>query len=101
MLTCNPSKCGTSVRVPQFILEKDYTKKTPYAERSDNNDDPFWARMPFHLECKALKEDHLEQILAYMYRTKCFHTLIGEAAFHYKNPGLDASAGEHGHGGKQ
>jgi hypothetical protein len=55
---------------------------------------PGWAQMPFHLECVATNEDHLDQILAYMYRSKCFQGLFGEAAFYYRNPGTDASAGE-------
>jgi hypothetical protein len=50
--------------------------------------------MPFHLECVATNEDHLDQILAYMYRSICFQGLFGEAAFYYRNPGTDASAGE-------
>ncbi len=94
MLTCNPFKYGTIVRVPQFILEKDFIKNTPCAEQSNEDDIPFWACMPFHLECEAVDEDHLEQILAYMYRAKCFQALLGEAAFYYKNPGLNALAGE-------
>jgi hypothetical protein len=94
MQTCNPSKYGTIVRAPQFVLEKDFIKNTPYAERSNKDDIPFWACMPFHLECEAVNEDNLKQILAYMYQAKCFHTLLGEAAFYYKNPGLNASAGE-------
>ncbi len=94
MLTCNPSKYGTIIRIPQFILEKDFIKNTPYVEQSDEDDIPFWARMPFHLECEVVDEDHLEQILAYMYQAKRFQALFGEAAFYYNNPGLDASAGE-------
>ena len=94
MIARSPSKYGTIVRFPQFVFKRDYIKNMPYAERSDNNDIPFWAHMPFHLECEALEEDHLEQILAYMYRTKRFQALFGEAGFNYKNPGLDASAGE-------
>jgi hypothetical protein len=50
--------------------------------------------MPFHLECVAADEDHLDQILAYMYRSKRLQGLFGEAAFYYKNPGTNASAGE-------
>ena len=64
MIACNPYKYGTIVRVPQFVLERDYIKNMPYAERSDNNGIPFWTRMPFHLECEASEEDHLKQILA-------------------------------------
>jgi hypothetical protein len=41
MLTCNPSKYGTIVRVPQFVLEKDFIKNTPYVEQSDKDDIPF------------------------------------------------------------
>jgi hypothetical protein len=50
--------------------------------------------MPFHLECEAVDEDHHKQFLAYMYQAKCFQALFGEAAFYYKNPGLDTSAGK-------
>ncbi len=38
MLTCNPSKFGTIVRGPQFVLEKDFIKNMPYAERSNEVD---------------------------------------------------------------
>jgi hypothetical protein len=64
-------------------------------EQSDKDNIPFWAHMPFHLECESVDEDHLEQILAYMYQAKCFQELFGEGAFYYKNPGLNALAGEH------
>jgi hypothetical protein len=67
-----------------------------YAERSDDDDIPFWARMPFHLEYLAVKEEMLEQILAYMYRSKRFQGLFGDAAFFHRNPGVDATAGDHG-----
>jgi hypothetical protein len=50
MVTQNQSKYGSLINVPKFVLEKDYIKNTPYAERSDDDDIPFWARMPFHLE---------------------------------------------------
>ena len=50
--------------------------------------------MPFHLEYVSTDEDHLDQILAYMYRAKRFQGIFGEAAFYYKNPGPEASAGE-------
>ncbi len=95
MLTCNPSKYGTIVRVPQFVLEKDFIKNTPYAEQSNEDDIPFWAHMPFHLECEVVDEDHLKRILAYMYQAKHFQALLGEAEFYYKNLGLNALAGEH------
>ena len=95
MLAGNPSKYGTIARVPQFILERDFIKNMPYAEWSDEDEIPFWARMPFHLECEALEEDHLEQIFAYMYQSKRFcQALFGGAAFYYKNLGFDASEGE-------
>jgi hypothetical protein len=82
------------IKVPKFVLEKDFIKNTPCAEQSDEDDIPGWARMHFHLECVAPNEDHLDQILAYMYQSKHFQGLFGEAAFYYKNPGTDASAGE-------
>jgi hypothetical protein len=84
MLARNPSKYGTIAKVPKFVLEENFIKNTPYAEWSDKDNIPFWACMPFHLECVAVNEDHLEQILAYMYQAKCFQVLLGEAAFYYK-----------------
>jgi hypothetical protein len=95
MIDQNWFRYGTIVKVPKFVLEKDFIKNTPYAERSDEDDIPCWAQMPFHLECVATNEDHLDQILAHMYRSKRFQGLFGEAAFYYRNPGTDASAGEH------
>jgi hypothetical protein len=43
--------------------------------------------MPFHLECESLEEDHLAQILAYMYRMKRFQALFGKSGFYYKTQG--------------
>ncbi len=87
MLAHYPCKYGTIAKVSKFVLEKDFIKNTPYAERSDKDNIPFWACMPFHLECMVVDEDHLEQILAYMYQAKRFQVLFGEAAFYYKNSG--------------
>jgi hypothetical protein len=50
--------------------------------------------MPFHLEYLAVEEEKLEQILAYMYRSKPFQDLFGDAAFFHRNPGVDATAGD-------
>ncbi len=63
MIARNPYKYGTIDRVPKFVLERDYIKNTPYVERPDNEGIPFWARPPFHLECEASEEDHLEKSL--------------------------------------
>ncbi len=52
--------------------------------------------MPFHLKYLAVKEEKLEQILAYMYRSKRFQCLFGDAAFFHWNPGVDATAGDRG-----
>ena len=87
MLTCNLSRYGMIVRVPQLVLEKDFIKNMPYVEQSDEDDIHFWACMSFYLECEVVDEDHLEQILAYMYQAKRFHALLGEVAFYYKTQG--------------
>ncbi len=50
--------------------------------------------MPFHLEYLEEEEDCLEQNLAYMYQTKRFQGLFGEASFYHKNPGIKVSAGK-------
>jgi hypothetical protein len=95
MLARNLSKYGTIAKVPKFVLEKDFIKNMPSAEWSDKDDISFWSCMPFHLECVVVDEDHLVQILAYMYQVKRFQVLIGEAALYYKNPGPGTLAGEH------
>jgi hypothetical protein len=41
-------------------------------------------------------EEHLELILHYMYWSKRFQFLFREAAFYYKNPGMEASGSEQG-----
>ena len=94
MVAKNPYKHGSITKVPQFILEKDFIKHTPYAEQSDDDDIPFWAKMPFHLEYLRVNEDSLEHILAFMYRTKRFQGLFKEAAFYHQNPGMDSTASE-------
>jgi hypothetical protein len=50
--------------------------------------------MPFHLEYLKVNEDELEHILAFMYWTKRFQGLFGEAAFYHQNPGMDSTTGE-------
>jgi hypothetical protein len=85
MVAKTPYKYGPITKVPQFILEKDFIKHTPYAKRSDDNDIPFWAKMPSHLEYLRLNEDELEHIFAFMYRTKQFQGLFSEAAFYHQN----------------
>jgi hypothetical protein len=47
----------------------------------------------FILNVRRLNKIILSKSLP-MYRAKCFHALFREAAFYYKNLGLDASAGE-------
>jgi hypothetical protein len=53
MIDQNRFRYGTIIKVPKFVLEKDFIKNTPYVERSDKDNIPGWARMPFHLECVA------------------------------------------------
>ena len=50
--------------------------------------------MPFHLKHLKTNEDDLEHILAFMYRTKRFQGLFGEASFYHQNPGMDSTAGK-------
>jgi hypothetical protein len=52
--------------------------------------------MPFHLKYLVVEEEKLKQILAYMYRSKHFQGLFGDAAFFHQNPGVDATAGDRG-----
>ena len=94
MVEKNPYKYGSITKVPQFILEKDFIKHTPYSERSNEDDILFWAKMPFHLEYLKANEEELEHILAFMYRMKRLQGLFGEAAFYHRNPGMDSTAGE-------
>jgi hypothetical protein len=96
MVARSPSKYGSLTKVPQFVINKDYIRNTPYAERSDNNDIPFWAQMPFYLKYLAVNEEKLDQILAYMSRSRRFQGLFGDAAFFHRNPGVDATAGDQG-----
>jgi hypothetical protein len=70
MIDQNQFRYRTIVKAPKFVLEKDFIKNTPYVEQLDEDDIPGWDRMPFHLECVATNEDHLDQILAYMYHSK-------------------------------
>ncbi len=86
-----PYKYGSITKVPEFVLKRDFIKHTPYAEQSEGDDIPFWAKMPFHLEYLAINEDALEHILAFMYRTKQFQCLFGEAALYHRNQGYDST----------
>jgi hypothetical protein len=96
MVARSPSKYGSLTKVPQFVINKDYIRNTPYAERLDNDDIPFWAWKPFHLEYLAVDEKKLDQILAYMYHLRRFQRLLGDAAFFHRNPGVDATTGDQG-----
>jgi hypothetical protein len=66
MVTHKPLFYGLITKVPLFVLDEDYEKNTPYAERSENNDIPFWSHTPFHMEYVAMEEEHHDQILAGM-----------------------------------
>ena len=48
MVDQNQFKYGSIVKAPNFVLEKDFIKNTPYAERSEEDNFLFWAKMPFH-----------------------------------------------------
>jgi hypothetical protein len=92
MVAKNLFDYGSITKVPEFVLEKDFIKHTPYAKRSKEDDIPFWAK-PFHIEYLLINKDTLEHILAFMFRTKQFQGLFGEAAFYHQNPGFDSTAG--------
>ncbi len=94
MVTKNPYKYGTIDKVPHFVLEHNFVKNTPYVERSEEDNIQFWSRTPHHLEYVFVMEEHLELTLHYMYQSKRFQFLFGEAAFYYKNPGMEASGSE-------
>ncbi len=72
MVKKNPSKYGTIRRVPKFTLVTDFLKITPFAEHSDKDVIPFWAKMPFHIECLVILEDKIKAVLAFMYHVKRF-----------------------------
>ncbi len=88
-------KYGLITKVPDFVLERDFIKHTPYARRSEEDDIPFWAKMLLHLEYLLKDKDMLKHILAFMNCTKQFQEILGEAAFYHQNPGFDSTAGDH------
>jgi hypothetical protein len=94
MVKRNLSTYGAIRRVPKLTLVTDFIRNTPFAVRSDKDNIPFWAKMPFHIKCLVISEDKIKAILAFMYRVKRFQGLFGKAAFYFKNPGLEALAGE-------
>ncbi len=96
MVTKNPYKYGTINKVPYFVLEHNFIKNTPYAEHYEEDNILFWLHTPYHLEYIFVMEEHLELILRYMYWSKRFQSLLGEAAFYYKKPGMEASGSEQG-----
>jgi hypothetical protein len=40
MVAKNPYKYGSITRVPEFVLERDFIKHTPYAKHSEGDDIP-------------------------------------------------------------
>ncbi len=83
MVAKKPYKYGLITKVPEFVLEMDFIKHTHYAKRSKEDDIPFWAKMPLHLEYLIKDKDMLKHILAFMYRTKQFQGTLGEATFYH------------------
>ncbi len=59
-------KYGAITKVPEFVLERDFIEHAPYAEWSKEDNIPFWAKMPLHLEYLLKDEDMLKHILAFM-----------------------------------
>ncbi len=94
MVKKNPSKYGAIRRVPGFTLVADFIKNTPFVEHSDKDDIPLWAKMPNRIKCLRILENKIKAILAFTYRVKRFQGLFGEAVFYFKNPSLEALAGE-------
>ncbi len=95
MVAKNPCKYGSITKVPDFVIERDFIKHTPYTEQSDDDNIPFWAKVPFYLEYLSINEDMHEHILAFMYQTKHFQDLFGKVTFYHQNLGFDSTAGEH------
>jgi hypothetical protein len=89
-----PLQVWTIDKVPHFVLECNFVKNTPYVERSEEDNIPFWSHTPYHLEYVFVMEEHLELILHYIYWSKRFQFFFGEAAFYYKNPGMEALGSE-------
>jgi hypothetical protein len=77
MVKCNTQKYGLINKVPQFVLKQDFLKNTPCDKRSEEDDIPFWAWTPYHLEYIVAYEEHLKLILHYMYQSKWFQGLFG------------------------
>ncbi len=94
MVNKNPLKFGAIDKTPRFALSMDFVKNTPYAERSDDDKIPFWAKTRWHLECCKSDKGHIQAILSYMYRSGRMACILGKAAFHHLNSGSDAMAGE-------
>jgi hypothetical protein len=94
MVVKNHYKYGAITKVPEFVLERDFIQNTPYAEWSKEEDIPFWAKMPLHLEYLLKNKDLLKHILVFMYRTKQLQGVFGEAAFYHWNPRFDSMAGD-------
>jgi hypothetical protein len=84
----NPYNYCAITKVPEFVLERDFIKHTPYAKWSKEDDIPFWARMALHLEYLLKDKDMLKQILAFMYCTKQFQGILGKRPFTIKILGL-------------
>jgi hypothetical protein len=67
MVNKNPSKFGAIDKTPRFALSTNFVKNTPYEERSDDDKILFWAKTPWHLECRKSDEGPIKAILSYMY----------------------------------
>jgi hypothetical protein len=94
MVNKNPLKFRAIDKTPRFALSMDFAKNTPYAEHSNDDKILFWAKTPWHLECRESGEGHIKAILSYMYRSGRMACIPGKAAFHHLYPGSDTTAGE-------
>jgi hypothetical protein len=90
----NPYKYGAITKVPEFVLEWDFIKHTPYAKWSKEDDISFWAKMPLHLEYLLKDKDMLKHVLAFMYHTKQFQEILGATSFYHWNPRFDSTTGD-------
>jgi hypothetical protein len=83
-----PCKYGAITKVQEFVLERDFIKHTTYAKWSEEDDIPFWAMMPLHLEYLLKDEDIFEHILAFMYVQSNSKEFWGKQPFTIRIPGL-------------
>ena len=97
MLRNNTEKFGgltNTAEVPDFLVERDWVKNTPYEVRDKDDPFPAYTKQALQVTCESHNYEFLESIFFYMLGSKRLQQLFGPFARIVINCGPDADMGE-------